>query len=163
MSTETIYLGAGCFWGVEAILKMQPGVLSTEVGYLGGQTEKPGYREVCTGETGHAEVVEVKYDSSAISTEKVLNIFWRLHDPTQLNRQGVDVGTQYRSGIYYTTEEQKQISIQSKEEFDKNNSFGKAAVTEIVKATTFWIGEDYHQDYFDKNSGHLCHTLRPEY
>lgn len=160
---ETIYLGAGCFWGVEAILKRQDGVISTEVGYLGGENSEPTYREVCTGTTGHAEVVEVKYDKEIISTEKLLNLFWRLHDPTQLNRQGVDVGTQYRSGIFYTTEEQKRIAEKSKADFDANNSFNKKSVTEITKASEFWIGEDYHQDYFDKNPGHLCHTLRDSY
>jgi methionine-S-sulfoxide reductase len=160
---EVIYLAAGCFWGVEAILKRQEGVISTEVGYLGGQSTEPSYREVCTGSTGHAEVVEVKYDANKISTEKLLNIFWRLHDPTQLNRQGVDVGTQYRSGIFYTTEEQKIIAEKSKAEFDSKNSFGKSSVTEITKASEFWKGEDYHQDYFDKNPGHICHTLRDSY
>lgn len=163
MSIEKIYLAAGCFWGVEAILKAQTGVLSTDVGYLGGDNDSPTYKQVCTGTTGHAEVVEVEYDTKLISTDKLLNIFWRLHDPTQLNRQGVDIGTQYRSGIFFTNEEQENTAIKSKMEFDKSNSFGKAAVTEITKASNYWSGEAYHQDYFDKNPGHICHTLRPDY
>ncbi|MEC9282250.1 MAG: peptide-methionine (S)-S-oxide reductase MsrA [Bdellovibrionota bacterium] len=163
MSIEKIFLGAGCFWGVEAILKKQDGVISTEVGYMGGHSENPTYKEVCTGETMHAEVVMVEYDSSQISTYKLLDVFLRLHDPTQVNRQGVDVGTQYRSEIFYSSEEQKEISEKILKEFNQKNSFSKEAATKISKAETFYEGEDYHQDYFDKNPGHLCHTLRAEW
>ncbi|MFK8137651.1 MAG: peptide-methionine (S)-S-oxide reductase MsrA [Bdellovibrionales bacterium] len=157
---ESVYFGAGCFWGVEAILKRQVGVLKTEVGYLGGNLDEPTYRQICTGETGHAEVVLVEFNPSEISFKKLMDLFLRLHDPTQLNRQGVDIGTQYRSGVYFTSEVQEKEAKEVLKDFDKENSFGKPSVTEVVAATKFWIGEDYHQDYFDKNPGHLCHTLR---
>lgn len=163
MSAEKIYLGAGCFWGVEAILKKQEGVINTEVGYMGGHSDNPTYKQVCTGETMHAEVVLVDYDSSKISTYDLLDIFLRLHDPTQVNRQGVDVGTQYRSEIFYTNEKQKKVSQQILSEFNQANSFSKEAATKVSEASVFYDGEDYHQDYFDKNPGHLCHTLRAEW
>lgn len=157
---KQIYLGAGCFWGVQAILQRIDGILETEVGYIGGQTDAPTYKEVCTGNTGHAEVVRVKYDTNILTTESVLDLFLRLHDPTQVNRQGVDIGTQYRSEIFFTDDEQKLTSQKILEQFNLKNSFGKPAATLVTEATQFWSGEDYHQNYFDKNPGHLCHTLR---
>ena len=157
---EKIAFGAGCFWGVEHILKKIPGVLSTRCGYMGGKLDNPTYRDVCRGDTGHAEVVEVVFDAKKISLNQLLSYFWRLHDPTQLNRQGVDVGTQYRSAIFCYDEKQKAIAEQSKKEFDDSKVFSKSAVTQIADATTFFAAEDYHQDYFNKNSGHVCHVLR---
>ncbi len=155
--------GGGCFWGMEHIFREIPGVLSTEVGYAGGTTQNPTYKEVTTGKTGHAEVVEVRYDPEKVSYETLLDYFWRMHDPTTLNRQHNDVGTQYRSIILYTTEEQKKIAQKSLTEFNADNSFGKNATTEIKKLDTFYKAEGYHQDYLIKNpNGYMCHVLREE-
>lgn len=159
--------GAGCFWGVEHIFNKIQGVNSTRAGYLGGALENPTYEDVCTGASGHAEVVEIDYDENVVSYKSLLDYFWRLHDPTQLNRQGVDVGTQYRSGIYYHNEEQKIEAQESKDSFDKKNSFGKPSVTEIVEASVFYPAEEYHQGYYLKKyqgqEGPICHTLRDQY
>ena len=160
---ESIYLAAGCFWGVQAILKQQMGVVATEVGYMGGITENPSYREVCTGKTQHAEVVRVEYLPDQITTRHLLDVFLRLHDPTQVDRQGPDIGTQYRSEIFYTTDEQRQVAEQILAEFSQRNSFNKPAATRLEPAPRFYSAEDYHQDYFDKNPGHLCHSLRREW
>lgn len=161
--TKKIYLGAGCFWGVEHLLKKMPGVLSTAVGYMGGHTKNPSYRDVCNGDTGHAEVVKVEYDAEKISLEELLNIFWRLHDPTQLNRQGVDVGTQYRSAIFCESEDQAEVAKRSMQKFNEKKIFSRPAVTEIrVDAGPFYPAEDYHQDYFGKSGGPVCHALRRE-
>lgn len=159
--TELATFGAGCFWGVEHILKKIPGVIATTVGYEGGGTDKPTYRDVCSGNTGHAEVVQIEFDPQVVSFPTLLNYFWRLHDPTQLNRQGVDVGTQYRSVIFYQNETQKKEAEESKAAFDRSAVFNKKAVTQIEPSQRFWSAEDYHQDYFDKNGGHVCHILRP--
>jgi peptide methionine sulfoxide reductase msrA/msrB len=151
---------AGCFWGVEDIFKKVDGVAETTVGYTGGKTENPTYKIVCTGKTGHAEAVQVKYDPDVISYEELLDYFWRLHNPTTKNRQGADVGSQYRSAIFYHNEEQKKAAQKSRDEFDKSGVFKDKAVTEIVQASVFYPAEEYHQDYFEKNGGHVCHTLR---
>jgi methionine-S-sulfoxide reductase len=152
--------GAGCFWGVESLFKSLEGVVETRVGYMGGETKDPTYDDVKTGTTGHAEAVEVIYDPSRVSYEKLLSYFFRLHDPTTPNRQGVDVGTQYRSVIFYHDEEQKRAAEAFKKEFDRENAFGKPSVTEIVPAGQFYEAEEYHQDYFEKSGGPVCHHLR---
>jgi peptide-methionine (S)-S-oxide reductase len=152
---------AGCFWGVQHILDRIPGVISTRVGYIGGKTDNPNYRQVCTGETGHAEAVEIEFDPKIVSYETLLDYFWRLHDPTQKNRQGPDVGTQYRSAVFFHSPEQEKIACQSKDKFDASGVFKAKAATEIIEAGTFFSGEEYHQKYFDHNGGHVCHVLRP--
>lgn len=157
---ERATLAGGCFWGVQHILDRVPGVKNTRVGYIGGTLESPTYRDITTGQTGHAEAVEVEFDPNIISYEKILSYFWRLHDPTQLNRQGVDIGTQYRSAIFYHSEAQRIAAEKSKAEFDKSGVFKTKAVTQITAAGTFYTGEDYHQKYFDNNPGRVCHTLR---
>ena len=157
---ETATFAAGCFWGVESILSMIDGVFETTVGYTGGHLENPDYELVSTGQTGHAEAVQIKYDPDIISYEKLLDYFWRLHDPTTFNRQGYDVGTQYRSAIFYHNEYQREAAEKSKTNFDRSGVFKKKAVTEIVPATTFYKAEEYHQDYYVKNNRPLCHVLR---
>lgn len=146
---EVITLGAGCFWCIEAAYKQIPGVLSATSGYMGGTVANPTYEQVCEGTTGHNEVVQVVYDPKKITTEKVLEWFWELHDPTTLNRQGADVGTQYRSGIYYHTDAQKTVAEASKKEFQPH--FKDPIVTEILKESTFYPAENYHQDYYFQN------------
>lgn len=158
--TEMATFAAGCFWGVEAILSRLDGVLETTVGYTGGHVENPTYSQVCTGQTGHAEAVQVVFDPTVISYEQLLDYFWRLHDPTTLNRQGPDVGSQYRSAIFYHTERQKEAAEKSKAELDRSGVFPRQAVTEIVPASTFYPAEEYHQDYFAKTGRPVCHTLR---
>jgi peptide-methionine (S)-S-oxide reductase len=146
---EVITLGAGCFWCTEAIFQQVPGVVSVTSGYSGGKTPNPTYNEVCTGDTGHAEVSRIVYDPRKTSLEKILAVFWEAHDPTSLNRQGADEGTQYRSAIFYTTEEQRQIAEKSKTEAAKE--FSKPLVTEIAKAGEFYPAENYHQNYYQLN------------
>jgi len=148
---------AGCFWGVEATFRQIPGVTGTRVGYTGGQMENPTYQDVCTDRTGHAEAVEVEYDPAKISYEQLLNVFWENHDPTQLNRQGPDWGTQYRSAIFFHTPEQESAANASKEVLGKSGRFGKPIVTRIVPATTFYEAEDYHQQYLEKRGLASCH------
>ena len=149
--------GAGCFWGVEAAYRQIPGVLSTAVGYLGGTYENPTYHDVCTGRTGHAEVVQVEYDPSRITYDDLLTVFWENHDPTTLNRQGPDIGTQYRSAIFYHDDEQKDAAIKSKEEREKSGRYKRPIVTEITPATEFYMAEDYHQQYLEKRGLSSCH------
>jgi peptide-methionine (S)-S-oxide reductase len=149
--------GAGCFWGVEAAYRQIPGVLSTAVGYLGGTYENPTYHDVCTGRTGHAEVVQVDYDPSRITYDDLLTVFWENHDPTTLNRQGPDVGTQYRSAIFYHDDEQKDAAIKSKEERERSGRYKRPIVTEITPATEFYMAEDYHQQYLEKRGLSSCH------
>lgn len=141
--------GGGCFWCTEAVFETEPGVLSVTSGYAGGHTRNPDYREVCTGETGHAEVIQIEYDPAVISYERLLEIFWKAHDPTTLNRQGADVGTQYRSIILYHDEAQRAAAEKSKQAAQA--AFARPIVTEIVPLTTFYPAEEYHQDYFRKN------------
>ncbi len=143
--------GAGCFWHVEDLLNKTKGVKSTAVGYIGGQLQNPTYEEVCTDKTGHAEAVEVEYDPDEISFEDLLNVFWTNHNPTTLNRQGLDVGIQYRSAIFYHDETQKEIAEKSKQELDQTDKFDNPIVTEIVPAPTFYKAEEYHQKYFKKH------------
>jgi len=157
---ELATFAAGCFWGVESLFKQVKGVLETTVGYTGGTVSNPTYRQVCTGITGHAEAVQIKYDPRKVSYEELLSLFWRMHDPTTPNRQGPDVGTQYRSAIFYHDEAQRRAAERSKEEFDRSGVYLKKATTQIVPASTFYEAEDYHQDYFEKQGGGACHTYR---
>lgn len=143
--------GMGCFWCSEALFQRLEGVSSVRSGYEGGDVANPSYEDVCTGTTGHAEVIEVTYDPLKIKYDELLEVFWKSHDPTTLNRQGADVGTQYRSVVFYHNEEQKQIAEKYKKELNDTRAFGKPVVTAINKATTFYAAENYHQDYFNKN------------
>lgn len=153
---ETIYLGAGCFWGVEAALAKLPGVIKTSVGYMGGYTENPTYKSICYSETNHAEVVAVTYDPTLTKLSLILHIFFNIHDATQLNRQGPDIGTQYRSCIFTTTEEQAEIVKKSITMVQVRTH--KHIVTTLEPAPTYWEAEDYHQQYFKKNPYHPnCH------
>ena len=156
---ETAIFGAGCFWGVEAAFREVEGVVSTRVGYTGGWFDNPTYTDVCSGRTGHAESVEVTYDPAKVSYDQLLNVFWEVHNPTTLNRQGPDVGSQYRSVIFFHNPEQAKAALKSKEEAQE--FFDRKIVTEIVPATDFWRAEEYHQRYFDKHPGHYsCHFIR---
>lgn len=150
--------GAGCFWGVEEAFRTTKGVVYTAVGYMGGHTENPTYEDVCSGQTGHAETVEVTYDPSIISYNELLNIFWNIHDPTTLNRQGPDIGEQYRSIIFYYDAEQEKAAKASKEELNKSGVYRQDIVTEIVPARKFkfYIAEDYHQKYIKKRGQSSC-------
>jgi len=148
---------AGCFWGVEATFRQLPGVISTRVGYTGGQTSNPTYKEVCTDRTGHAEAVEVTYDPAKLAYEKLLDVFWENHDPTQVNRQGPDYGSQYRTAIFFTTPEQETAARASKEALEKSHRFSKPIATQIVPAVTFYEAEDYHQQYLEKKGLASCH------
>jgi|SRR4051812_9229889 peptide-methionine (S)-S-oxide reductase len=161
-NTETATLGGGCFWCTEAIYQMIPGVKSVASGYAGGTKENPTYKEVCTGTTGHAEVIQIVYDPKVVSYEKILETFWDAHDPTTLNRQGNDVGTQYRSVIFYNNDAQKAAAEKSKAEAQKH--FDKPIVTQIVPLTKFYKAEDYHQDYYRNNSnqGYCRAIIRPK-
>lgn len=160
MKIEKATFAAGCFWGVQHILDRIPGVTRTRAGYIGGRTKSPTYNQVKTGETGHAEAVEIEFDSERVSYRELLDLFWRLHDPTQLNRQGPDVGTQYRSAIFYHTPLQRDEVESSKARFDASGVFKRKAVTVIEPATEFFEAEDYHQKYFDQAGGAVCHILR---
>ena len=148
---------AGCFWGVEATFRQLPGVASTRVGYTGGNTTNPTYKDVCTDRTGHAEAVEVTYDPAKLSYDKLLEVFWENHDPTQLNRQGPDFGKQYRSAIFFTSPEQEAAAKASKDSLEKSHRFSKPIVTQIVPAATFFEAEDYHQQYLEKKGLASCH------
>lgn len=148
--------GAGCFWGVEAAFRKIDGVTDAAVGYAGGRTENPTYREVCSHGTGHAEVVEVEYDPARVSYENLLDAFWSIHDPTQLNRQGPDVGDQYRSAIFFHTPEQAEAAQASKRRLEAGGGFSRPIVTQIEEAPEFWRAEEYHQRYLEKNSGAGC-------
>src|SRR3989344_4373931 len=142
--------GAGCFWGVQYDFDQVKGVIETEVGYAGGHTENPTYKNVCTNKTGHAEVVYLKYDEKLVTYNELLKIFWEMHDPTTMNRQGPDIGSQYRSIIFYYDDEQKELADKSKEELDKSGRYKNPVVTEIVLASKFYRAEEYHQKYFEK-------------
>ena len=156
MDTEKATFGAGCFWGVEATFRQVPGVLDAAVGYAGGTMRNPTYRDVCTDETGHAEVVEVTYDPSRVSYDQLLDVFWEKHDPTQLNRQGPDVGTQYRSAIFFHTPAQREAAVASKERLEKSGRYRRPIVTEITPAPTFYRAEEYHQRYLEKRGLASC-------
>jgi peptide-methionine (S)-S-oxide reductase len=153
---EKATFAAGCFWGVEKIFEALPGVVSTQVGYTGGHVKDPSYEMVCTGLTGHAEALEATYDPSKIKYEKLLETFWKYHDPTTLNRQGNDVGSQYRSAIFYHSPEQKKAAERSKAILEKSGIFKKPIVTEIVPASEFYRAEEYHQQYLQKNPNGYC-------
>jgi len=155
--TEIATFAAGCFWGVEYKFNQVKGVVNTAVGYTGGHFKNPSYEDVCSGETGHAEAVQVEYDPSKVSYDKLLEVFWSLHDPTQLNRQGPDAGTQYRSAIFYHNEGQRKAALKSKEKLEKSGKYDKPIVTEIVPASTFYKAEEYHQRYWEKNKNFVCH------
>jgi peptide-methionine (S)-S-oxide reductase len=151
-SLETAVFGGGCFWCLEAVFQRLPGVKSLESGYMGGRVENPTYREVCTGTTGHAEVVRVSFDPSQISYRDLLDVFFAIHDPTTLDRQGNDVGTQYRSVIYYASDEQRRAAEEVIAELTASHEFSAPIVTAIEPAATFYVAEGYHQNYFNQNS-----------
>ena len=153
--TDRATFGAGCFWGVEAAFRKIQGVVSTTVGYSGGSSKNPTYKDVCSGRTGHAEAVQVEYDPSKTSYEELLNVFWSVHDPTQLNRQGPDVGTQYRSAIFFYNAEQEAAAKAAKAHLERSGRYGKPIVTEIIPASEFYMAEEYHQQYFEKH-GKTC-------
>ncbi|MDB5955395.1 peptide-methionine (S)-S-oxide reductase MsrA [Ramlibacter sp.] len=148
---QTIVLGGGCFWCTEAVYKEVRGVTDVESGYSNGETQHPSYEQVCTGRTGHNEVVKLTYDPAQVSTRQLLEIFFIIHDPTQLNRQGNDVGTQYRSGIYTTTPEQEQVAQEMIRSINEEKLFGRELVTEVQPLTNYSPAEEYHQDFFEKN------------
>lgn len=152
--------GAGCFWGVEALFRKVPGVIDVFSGYTGGTLEQPTYKDVCTGTTGHAEAVEVVYDPSLVDYEKLLQVFWSNHNPTTLNQQGPDLGTQYRSVIFYHTDEQRRLAEASKLALEESGKWQQPIVTEITKAEAFFRAEEYHQRYFAKQGIPACRTGR---
>lgn len=161
MAQEIAILGGGCFWGVEEILRKIPGVIETEVGYCGGELDSPTYENVKTGTTGHAEVVKIAFDNQKVSFETLLDYFFRLHDPTTLNRQMNDVGTQYRSVIFYQNPQQKEVAEKKKKEVEESGRWRRPIVTEIVEARPYYRAEEYHQDYLQKHpDGYNCHFLR---
>jgi peptide-methionine (S)-S-oxide reductase len=155
--TEIATFGAGCFWGVEAAFRRVPGVLDAAVGYTGGHTENPTYKDVCTDRTGHAEVVQVTFDPAQVSFEQLLDVFWGEHDPTQVNRQGPDFGKQYRSAIFFHSPEQEAIAKKSKAALEASGKFRRPIATEITPASTFYRGEEYHQRYLEKRGAASCH------
>ncbi len=153
---EKATFAAGCFWGVEATFRQIPGVIDALVGYTGGSYDNPTYKDVCTGTTGHAEAVQVEYDPTVVSYEQLLDVFWKNHDPTTRNRQGPDIGTQYRSAIFYHTPEQEAAARASKAKLDQSGRYKRAIVTEITPATTFYEAEAYHQRYLEKRGKSHC-------
>ena len=163
-NTETAVFGAGCFWCVEAIYQRVNGVKDIESGYAGGHIQDPTYRQVTTGKTGHAEVIKLEYDPSVISFEELLEVFWHTHNPTTLNRQGADVGTQYRSAIFYLTEEQKEVAEKSLEKTDASDLWEDPIVTEITPLSNYSTAEDYHQNYFNNNpnAGYCSIVIAPK-
>ncbi len=156
MQTEKAIFAAGCFWGVEAAFRALPGVTATAVGYTGGTAPSPSYQDVCTGRTGHAEAVEVEYDPARVSYGDLLRVFWESHDPTTMNRQGPDVGTQYRSAIFYHNPEQQAAAEASKQELERAHAFKRPIVTEITPASAFHRAEEYHQQYLEKRGQASC-------
>lgn len=153
---EKATFAAGCFWHVEEAFRCLEGVESTRVGFTGGTIEHPTYEDVCTGKTGHAEAVEVTFDTTKITYDELLEMFWEIHDPTTLNRQGADIGTQYRSAIFYHTPEQKAVAERSKQKLEQSKMYRKKIVTEIAEATEFYQAEDYHQQYLEKQGLSSC-------
>ena len=161
MATETATFGAGCFWGVEATFRRIEGVVETAVGYLGGTLENPTYEDVCTDRTGHAEVVQVSFDTERLRYEDLLEVFWKCHDPTQLNRQGPDVGAQYRSAVFFHTPKQEDAARKSKDQLDQSGKLAAPVVTEISPASTFYTAEEYHQQYLEKRGLSTC-SIKPK-
>lgn len=161
---ETAILGAGCFWCVEAVFEELKGVSSVESGYMGGHVDNPTYREVCTGTTGHAEVAKVQFDPDVVSFKEVLEVFWKTHDPTTLNRQGADVGTQYRSAVFYLSPEQKETAEFYKKKLNDSGAYNAPIVTEIVAASKYYPAEDYHQNYYELNAnqGYCQFVIQPK-
>ncbi|MBI4057070.1 MAG: peptide-methionine (S)-S-oxide reductase MsrA [Elusimicrobia bacterium] len=157
MKTQKATFAAGCFWGVQSAFDQVKGVVRTTVGYTGGTTDNPTYEKVCSHTTSHAEAVEVEFDPAQVSYGQLLDHFWNMHDPTTLNRQGPDVGSQYRSAIFTHSEEQRKEASVSKERLDKSGRYPKKSVTQIVPAVVFYPAEEYHQKYFEKNGGQSCH------
>ncbi|MFT3981278.1 MAG: peptide-methionine (S)-S-oxide reductase MsrA [Ferruginibacter sp.] len=164
IKTDTVTFGNGCFWCTEAIFQQVDGVISVESGYSGGETENPTYKEVCTGTTGHAECLNIVYDPSKVSYDELLEIFWQTHDPTTLNRQGADVGTQYRSVIFYHNDEQKQVAEEYIKKLDKSGAFNGPIVTTLEPFTRFYKAENYHQNYYNENGSQpYCQiVIRPK-
>ena len=154
---EVATFGAGCFWGVEAAFRRTPGVIDAAVGYSGGDLEKPTYKDVCTDETGHAEVVQVTFDPQKLSYSQLLDVFWKIHDPTQVNRQGPDFGKQYRTVIFFHSREQEEIARKSKQALESSGKFRHPIATEISPVKTFWRAEEYHQRYLEKRGAESCH------
>lgn len=161
---DTITLGAGCFWCVEAVFQELNGVVSVTSGYMGGHVKNPSYKEVCAGTTGHAEVAQVVFDPAIVSVDEILEVFWQTHDPTTLNRQGADVGTQYRSAVFYHNDLQRQRAEHYKAELDRSGAFRGPIVTEITPAGTFYLAENYHQNYYAENGeqGYCQMVIRPK-
>lgn len=162
--TEIATFGGGCFWCVEAVFENMKGVKDVVSGYEGGRLKNPNYKQVCTGRTGHAEVCQIVFDPEEVSFDELLEVFWKTHDPTTLNRQGADVGTQYRSVVFYHNEEQKKIAESYKEKLDKSGAYRNKIVTEISKTSKFYRAEDYHQDYYANNpqQGYCAAVVRPK-
>ena len=156
LGVQKATFGAGCFWGVEAAFREVDGVVSTAVGYMGGDLDNPSYQDVCTGTTGHTEVVEVIFKPEEVGYNDLLYIFWTIHDPTTLNRQGPDIGVQYRSVIFYHNPEQKESAIKMREKMQKSNIYPRDIVTAIEPAQNFWKAEEYHQQYFEKTGRRSC-------
>ncbi len=159
MNTQTATFAAGCFWGVEDAFRRVPGVIDAVSGYIGGHVENPTYPQVCSHRTGHAEAVEITFQPQRVDYERLLSLFWQLHDPTQLNRQGPDVGDQYRSAIFTHGEEQERAAIASRDR--EQHKHARPIVTQILPAPRFWPAEEYHQRYFEKNGGGACHVAPP--
>lgn len=163
--TEKATFAAGCFWGTEEVFRQVPGVLKTRVGYIGGNTLNPTYKQVCTDSTGHAEAIEIEFDPAKVSFQHLLELFFETHDPTTLNRQGPDVGTQYRSGVFFHSPEQEKAAEAEIEKRNASGDYARAVVTEVVPASTFYAAEDYHQRYFEKRgidaSCHLGNGKKP--
>jgi len=158
MNEQKAYFAAGCFWGVEDRFRKTPGVLDAISGYMGGHTEQPTYRAVCSGETGHAETVEVRFDADRVSFEQLVDLFFDMHNPTTRNRQGPDVGSQYRSAVFAVDDEQEQIAKSRIAELDGSARWPGPIVTEVNRGGRFWPAEEYHQRYFEKNGGGFCHV-----
>ena len=156
--SEIATFGAGCFWGVEAAFRRVPGVLDAISGYSGGNIQNPSYRDVCTDTTGHAEVVQVTFDPEKVSYEQLLDVFWKIHDPSQVNRQGPDFGRQYRTAIFFHSPEQEAIAKKSKQALNASGKFRQPIATEITPAGPFWPAEEYHQRYLEKRGATSCHT-----
>ncbi len=155
MEIQKAIFAAGCFWGVEANFREIEGVISTRVGYTGGSFSKPTYKDVCSYKTGHAEAIEIAFDPLKVTYDELLDVFWSIHDPTTLNRQGPDIGTQYRSAIFYINSEQKEKALNSKTRLEASKRYKRAIVTQIVSASDFWEAEEYHQQYVEKRKNKI--------